>query len=346
MQTASGGRTGLGAALLASLLLNASTAYPQDRDKAKAGGNKEEVSFRTVDRVQLRGSFYPGRGGNKAACVLLVPNIGSDRDKAGWEELAEALQQKGYAVLTFDFRGHGESTEVDPALFWHYTANLTHIKGANRTKDHIAVKDFLPGYYPWMANDLAAARLFLDQKSNDKACNSSSLILVGAEQGAALAALWTYTEFLRPRLAKNTLGVLAPIGPPEGNDIQCAVWLSIPQRFNNVYVGSWLKEPVRSRVAMGFLYGKEDAGAASAAKVLLDVVKGGKQAALDDKLGLETKAAGAGLLGKQSLKTQDQVITYIDGVMEKRKTNNWTQRELPTDPTLVPLQQWFFSLRR
>src|SRR5262249_21373057 len=70
----------------------------------------EKAKFFTADHVELMGRFYPSFKGKKAPSVICLHKIGSDSSKDGWDKLAESLQKKGYAVLVFDFRGHGDST--------------------------------------------------------------------------------------------------------------------------------------------------------------------------------------------------------------------------------------------
>src|SRR5947209_2474990 len=88
----------------------------------------EEVQFDTADKVELHGTFYaPAKP--RAPCVILLHKIGGNRDEHGWDQLAQVLQ-KEYAVLRFDFRGHGDSTNVAPE-FWRNASNSM-IKGAAR----------------------------------------------------------------------------------------------------------------------------------------------------------------------------------------------------------------------
>src|SRR5437879_4389623 len=72
------------------------------------GANHKKINFNTVDGVEIKGTFYPSAG--KAPAVLLLHALGEDSRKKNWVNLAEELQKNGFAVLTFDFRGHGEST--------------------------------------------------------------------------------------------------------------------------------------------------------------------------------------------------------------------------------------------
>ena len=55
------------------------------------------------DGLVLRGKIY-GSGGTG---VILTHEL--DGDQKGWTDLAERLGGSGFFVLTFDFRGHGDS---------------------------------------------------------------------------------------------------------------------------------------------------------------------------------------------------------------------------------------------
>src|SRR5689334_22499471 len=80
----------------------------------------QTVKFDTVDQVTLKGQYYPSDKKVEAACVILLHEIGPGKNsrQKGWKELALKLQKQGLAVLTFDFRGHGESTSVSADEFW------------------------------------------------------------------------------------------------------------------------------------------------------------------------------------------------------------------------------------
>ena len=111
-------RLGLGLFLGLTLLTGLTPADAQDKkDPAKKPeektGDFERVRFDTVDQVELHGTFYPSTKGKRASCVLLLHALGKDSQQEGWDKLAKELQSKGYAVLAFDFRGHGKSDRVD-----------------------------------------------------------------------------------------------------------------------------------------------------------------------------------------------------------------------------------------
>jgi pimeloyl-ACP methyl ester carboxylesterase len=63
--------------------------------------------LQTKDEVKLYGTCYPAVGDTPAPAVLLVHGRGQDRRE--WTPFAETLRQAGYAVLSIDLRGHGQS---------------------------------------------------------------------------------------------------------------------------------------------------------------------------------------------------------------------------------------------
>src|SRR5581483_6469173 len=200
--------------LLVSVTLLAGTlgtAPPAHGEEAEA----EAVRFDSADGVRLRGTYYAA-GKPRSPCVLLLHALGKDSRHSAWKTLAGALQKKGYAVLAFDFRGHGESTQVDPDQFWSaaHPGNRALVRGAPGEEIHF--KDFDRHYYPMLANDIAAARAFLDRKNDQGECNSSNLVLIGADTGATLGALWLNAESHRYRVLPAAVGVPArPAAQPE-----------------------------------------------------------------------------------------------------------------------------------
>lgn len=302
------------------------------------GAMPEKVRFETFDRADLQGSFYAGPRGNKSPCVLLLHPIGGSSQQEGWNDLSKELQQKGFAVLSFDFRGHGSSTTVDPT-FWSLDAGNRTLRSfkPEKVKTTIGYKDFTSlSNYATLVNDIAAAKRFLDRKNDSGECNSANLILIGAESGATLGALWIATEWKRTRMTSITA---ATQGQVEGKDITGAVWLSISSTLGNhsVRVGDWLRSPVRENVPMFFLYGDGDTRSATLAKHLCDnVLKANRSKDVKHsthKALAGTKLAGRELLGKRSLGTEELIVKYLDKVLEDRPSNAYIRREV--DKTLL-----------
>jgi alpha/beta hydrolase fold len=297
--------------------------------QALAQNEPEKVSFETVDEVELQGTYYPSNQGMKAPCVLMLHGLSGNGSSASWNDwagLTTRLQKSGFAVLQFDFRGYGKSTTVHPA-FWKASDN-SKIRGANQRKSEIHHKDFPASYLPVLVNDIAAARRFLDEKNDAKQCNSRNLILIGAQEGATLGALWLATEWQRRPPRQNGANL-----PPYGEDVAAAVWLSILPTLGHslrpeFQVKKWLG-PLRDRTPMFFLYGEEDRTASALATELCDRVLKidvPPRPKFTGSKPFKTQAAGAGLLTQRSLSADEKILSYLTNVLKSRDDQEWTDR--------------------
>lgn len=333
---------GAGLAGLAALVLAPAGAQPP-RDESK-----KDASITTVDGVTLRGTYYKGTQGKDSPVALMLHEFGKDRTQGEWDKVAKALQAKGFAVLTFDFRGHGGSTSVEPNIFWsmpHNSADYIRNRG-NGKKPTIRHQDFKHNYIPYLVNDIAAVRKYLEKKNDASECNISNLFVIGDQTGALLGMLWVATEWQRPGIAP-LLGGAAP--PPAGQDIAGCAWMSMPS-----YSGSGTKwnanhwpefvPQLREKVPMCFFYGEKDKTSESAAKHYMDTVL---RPSANSPRNTETFAYGVtgtslkgiGLLGQSNLKGDEKLFIYVDKILQKRGgTAVWQQRgNIPE--ALVPIQR-------
>jgi hypothetical protein len=319
------------------------------KEKEDPKFKKEPVSFRTVDGVDLKGTLWTNAKDKKNACVLLLHNFsrksGGNRSDDGWGSLAEELAKAGYTVLSFDFRGHGDSTSVAPE-FWNqrkfphnYLLLRPPIPKEAPTKLDYKDFPFTPNYYPHLVDDIAAAKAFLENKAGDGAGN---LVVIGAGQGATLGAMWMATEYRRFReKGSNVMGqpLPNPESEPEGKDIACGIWLTVSPSIDSTPVqtqlNNWLDEVggKRNRVPMLFLYGKDDpTGRAklNASMALTKMLPPGYRM-MEDSPGqnkdsnykftrdyaVATKLEGSQML-QNSLNTSSVIKAYIRDVLEER----------------------------
>jgi len=70
----------------------------------------QDITLKTRDGIKIAGTYWPGRTPN-APAVLLLHGLGASRSQTAAN--AEWLASIGYAALTIDLRGHGESTITD-----------------------------------------------------------------------------------------------------------------------------------------------------------------------------------------------------------------------------------------
>jgi hypothetical protein len=315
-----------------------------------AAAQKDEVKFQrvhipTCDGMELGGTFYPNAGGKKEAVVLLLHNFdprkGGGSHQDGWDGLAARLVKEGYAVLSFDFRGFGDSKSVGP-MFWNYPHNKV-LKGARAVRPPASIdqKDFPAPYYRFLVNDVAAARSFLDRKNDSREVNSSNLILIGAGEGATLGALWMAAECRRQKdkMSDQPIG-LRPLIPqlddPEGKDLAAAIWLSISPSVAGISVTTTLKTALTDVIIKGevptvFVYGKNDKKADDLTANYLKAITTDKGKTIELKKTTGSKAipqtelVGSKLLG-QKLPTVDFIVKHLNQVMEDRGSKEWKKR--------------------
>ncbi len=97
-----GGLSGLW--LIGSFLMR-----PSPSPVAAAVAPARDFRFRDSDGLVIAATYWPGKGPHAPAVLLLHGNGAS---RAAEASTAEWLSQQGFAALTIDFRGHGESASA------------------------------------------------------------------------------------------------------------------------------------------------------------------------------------------------------------------------------------------
>jgi len=123
----------------------------------------QKITFRTKDGVNIVGNYFKPKKEHAPVFLLLhmMPST-----KESWNTFATLLQEKGYAVLAIDLRGHGESID--------------------KNGKKIDYKAFEDEDHRESMNDIAAAKEFL---ARQKEIDTSRIAMAGASIGANLA-LW------------------------------------------------------------------------------------------------------------------------------------------------------------
>lgn len=124
------------------------------------------VHFKTSDGVKIVADYYaPKTGGKKKAPVAILVHM-YPAQRGSWKPLVARLIDAGFAVLAYDIRGTGESTE--PA------AMKLRAKYKGRDKDHFN--------NAW--RDAEAAKTWLAEQPG---CDTSRVVMIGASIGCSIS---------------------------------------------------------------------------------------------------------------------------------------------------------------
>jgi len=312
-----------------SALLVSVAALGESRLAAQATDKSEPVKINTADGVKLNALFYPGK--KTSATVIMLHPLGEGKNInkiEGWKDLGEALQKEGYSVLMFDFRGHGGSTTVEPAEFWSFATNVKGVLKSN-DKETLDVKQFIksPGYLPFLVNDIAAVKAFLDRKHDAGICDTANTVVIGAEDGGTLGAIWINSEWYRYKATVNMFNQIQAEKRAEGNDIISAVFLSIKPSLGLRVVNpsNVLKLACKDHAMPAlFFYGAKDLKGkevATAADKVLKVAKSKKHAYIGAVAVPDTNLVGAKLL-KPSLNVAGSIVEYLEKTTNDRKNES------------------------
>ena len=339
---------------LAWLLATVALCTPAFGQAEKPKIVTKAVSFNTADGVELQGTLYNSSKGAASPCVMLLHSLGKNPNEGDWDGLALMLADKGFTVLRFDFRGHGKSFVVDAKKFWgnqHGTINqryMPQLAAKNPLPVRLDYKDFQnkPGYFPQLANDILAARYFLDQENDGGTVNTSSVYLIGATDAATIGMIYMTAEWQRPK-TKPLAGNLSTLPPPQnelvgtngvepaGTDVAGAIWLSASLHSSmpdtSIKKLPAISPDLRDKNPMWFLYGADDKTNATGMKMsqyFYQTVLQSKPPAMSKLQPLKfnelvdikgTKNVGVNLLGNK-LGTEEKIVDFLEKIEKDRKS--------------------------
>jgi hypothetical protein len=220
-------------------------------------------------------------------------------------------------------RGHGESRTVSAEDFWANPVNKNPrvIKRAAKEQDTIDWKSFSLGYYPYLVNDIAAAKAFLDSRNDAGECNSRNVILIGAKTGATLGALWMKTERYRFRVSGRMGLLVEHEKQPESRDLIAAYWLSIsPMLGAQTFTARQLFNlpPGQKKVPMAFLYGQKEPRVEQFCKAAKMVLLNGKK---NDRIGIRKIPDSGKLSGREllenKLETEELILSKLKDITDE-----------------------------
>jgi alpha-beta hydrolase superfamily lysophospholipase len=292
---------------------NARGGAQEDRTKPQL------VDLETDDGVMIAATYFPPlRPGKDVPVVLLLHGFGEKQSvffpTETENDVAFALQDKGFAVLTFDFRGHG-----------HSTRRVGNVAGAEQKAPAGGGKlDFnelrAPAQFMTLINDVETAKRFLLQKNNAGEINVAKLGVVGSEMGASIGLLWAFRDWQYP--------TQAGFSGKQGQDVQTLVLISPQYNLKGLAITKELTY-MQQRVPMHVVVGKKEEKSYGDAKKMYQAAVKARPSETDSKFTeLNTKVQGGKLLNPDlELDVGKEIVAFLDATL-KKKPIKWEAREV------------------
>jgi hypothetical protein len=289
------------------------------------------VNFRTGDRVILGGTLYAGAKGRNGACILMLSDLNRTQEDASWIRLARSLQGQGHTVLTFDYRGMGRSTRVEPS-FWLTKSSLA-LLGAfpEQQADQIDASTFPASYLPWLVQDVMAARHYLDQLHEAGKVNSHNLVVIGAGKGALLGSLWLAWESRRHQILQSA-PVIRFREKPEVDDVLGTAWVGFNPSLGkpgtiNRDLYAWVALTGKQGIPQAFVNGTRDR---SVTRLVSNLVKRGWAGRAEQvKFSIVKDIPESNLVGQdliQDERASKWVVEHVAGLIAERGNREWKPR--------------------
>jgi len=280
----------------------------QQKPKQSKQGQKEKktkpqaIDLETADGVLIAGTYFPSPGGFNSPVAILIHGYGETQDKL-WD-LAFKLQDAGYAVFTYDSRGHGYSTK---------RVGVAAARNAPPIRYHDLGRR-VP--FASLTLDLEAIRNFLVERNNAKELNLSRLAIVGCHIGAITAVRFAFHDWSVPQ--PDFQGKMCC-------DVQALVLISPPLNFKGYSAVRELRA-VAAQMPILVIVGAGDSKAARDANKLFKIIR--RAMPEGSKLHqVDTKLQGTKLLDPDLKLGVDKVIIEFLNRNVRGQAAKWEEHE-------------------
>jgi alpha-beta hydrolase superfamily lysophospholipase len=286
---------------------------------AKIEPNKKNepqpADLETDDGVLIAATYFPSTQGKSAPVIMLLHSYGEGQRM--WDDVAFGLQDRGYAVFTFDFRGHGSSKSVvrDP------TQEKVEKKAGLPTKLEYSNFRTAPQLLT-LLEDIETAKRFLVRRNNAGELNLSKLGVVGCELGATLAILWSHRDWQYP--------AQTGFAGKQGQDVQALSLISPTYNYKGIAVTkelAYMQRVVPIQVTVGKKK-KKTYDPAEAVKMYEAARKARPTEQDSDLKEVDTELQGRDLLNlDHGFGVDKAIVKFFDAAL-KNKPARWEAREV------------------
>jgi pimeloyl-ACP methyl ester carboxylesterase len=316
--------------IVLGLMLLAGCAFVLVPERARAQGNRapepSNAVLTTKDNQAVHITYWAAPRGDlqqESPVVVLLHMKGGNRFVwSGEDGLATELQRQGFAVISVDLRGHGESVAGGAGLPAG-NANQDPKRGGKKGGRDVELK---PVDYARMVDaDMEAVKRFIYEKNQAKELNMNRMGIVGAELGANVAASYAVLDWMK---APHDDG---PVGSqtPKGQDVQALVLISPHVSFPGMSISKslmTLREP-RWNISFMFASAEDDRAAKTAVERLFTTVKQmDKDGERTVSMEYKGRLLGTDMLRKR-LQLEDNIVFFLKERLQKLPNHPWRDRQ-------------------
>lgn len=310
----------------------ASRAVGQGSDLPKP----EAIAVAAGDGLPIAITYFKSGGGKESPVVVLL-HMKEDSRRIWDNGLAPVLQKEGYAVISVDLRGHGDSKGGGiPAAVGAGAGNVNQKKKDDKDKKPAAKStkgsgDVKRGDVEAMiVLDMEAVKTFIYDKNQSGELNMNKLAVVGAEMGATVAVNFAANDWAKKPHSDGVEGFRTP----RGQDVRALVLISPQTGFAGVPVNAALNAMRTSLpttidpnggVAVLVCVSKKDTEDHGQAKKIFDQVQNKDNEGRTYFETYEGNLRGTKLLGKK-LKIESHLLAFLDKHLRKLPPN-WKDRQ-------------------
>lgn len=302
-------RLGAVAVLIGSLAAGAPSAFAQATKKkedarketAKTIATPDEKSLTARDGARIKITYYKSPLGKDAAVIVFLHM--KDGNRFIWQGdkgLAARLQNEGYAVITVDLRGHGESKDDAGGA-----GNANQAKKGAGKKPALKPADL----QAMVLGDMEAVKGFIYDEHQAENLNMNKLAIVGPEMGASVAVEYALVDWLKKPHADGQPGFQTP----RGQDVHALVLISPQSTYQGIVMPKALAELKNPLWNVSFLIctGTDGQDKAQAKKIFDQITVPPENEKRMYKSEFPSKLRGTDLLGK-GLKIEDTIVGFFN----------------------------------
>lgn len=209
-----------------------------------------------VPGVQLQTTYYKSTMGAEAPVVVLLHM--KDGNRFVWQNgFAERLQADGYAVITVDLRGHGESRpglqSATAGGNANQDADQKKKSGDSRPASKQPASNDLKSadYQAMVAVDMEAVKKFIYDEHQASNLNMNKMGIVGPEMGASVAVNFALLDWLKTPHPDGR----GEFRTPRGQDVRALVLISPQSSFQGLVTSKAMRALRTPNWNIAFLVG-------------------------------------------------------------------------------------------